>query len=78
VRAFQSQSVPLVLIESSNYGEFREVYGIVDAYLTSAYDLGGESNFGQANMPPDSYRVLVKKDRTPTHIDAEWGLPCFA
>jgi len=78
VRAFQSQSVPLVLIESSNYGEFREVYGIVDAYLTSAYDLGGESSFGQANMPPDSYRVLVKKDRTPTRIDAEWGLPCFA
>ena len=78
VRAFQSQSVPLVLMRAGDVDDIRRSYPIVHAYLRSQYHLGGTSNFGDPSMAADAYHVFVANGRPAVRLDAEWGLPCFA
>ena len=77
VRALAAQRPPIVLIDAPNYGEFRDVYPLVDQYFTAHYRIGGSSNFGDKDQPADAYRVLVPIDRAPTSTDPTFGLPCF-
>jgi len=78
VRALAAQRPPIVLIDTPNYGEFRDVYPLVDQYFTGHYRIGGSSNFGDKDQPADAYRVLVPLDRAPVGTDPAFGLPCFA
>jgi hypothetical protein len=78
VRAFAAQQVPIVLLDNARYPEFQQSYPSLDGYLAAHYRDAGASNFGDAAVPPDAYRVLVSRDRAPVRIDPAWGLPCFA
>ena len=77
VRALAAQRPPIVLIDTPNYGEFRDVYPLVDHYFSAHYRSGGTSNFGDADQPADAYRVRVPIDRAPVSTDPTFGLPCF-
>jgi hypothetical protein len=78
VRAFAAQQVPIVLLDNARYPEFQQSYPSLDEYLAAHYRDAGASNFGDAAVPPDAYRVLVSRDRAPVRVDPAWGLPCFA
>ena len=77
LRRLDEQSVPIVIIEMSQYDGFRQNYDLVDAYLQAHYRIAGESNLGNPNVAADGYRVMVRKELTPIRTYEPWGLPCF-
>jgi hypothetical protein len=78
VRWFESQSVPIVILDTSTYNDFHDWYPLISDYFAAHYRVAGESNFGDPTVSPHGYRVLVRRDRSPVRVDSRWGLACFA
>ena len=77
ITAFETRPTPIVVLRAEDASRFRADYPLLDAYFVRRYRLAGQTNFGNAEVDPDGYRVFVRIDRTPTSLDQETGLPCF-
>jgi hypothetical protein len=77
VNALDAQSVPLVILDGHNLEFFARTFAILDRYLRDHYRLAGETDFGDSDVGPRGYRVLVRNDRTPASTHPKWSLPCF-
>ena len=73
VERLQRQHVPIVIVPVDRLGELR-AYPIVSRYLDTRYEIAREFGFGDARP----FRVLIDREAVPSHIDEEWGLPCFS
>jgi len=71
------QSVPIVFIEMATYDDFRHAYELIDDYLRANYRIAGESNLGNPDTGEHGYRVMVRKELTPSRTYERWQLPCF-
>jgi hypothetical protein len=74
IARLQRQSVPVVLLEAGeSYGNFREGFPLVTAYLEQHYRVAGTRRFdGRFGTT-----LLVRKDREPTGTYAPLGWPCY-
>jgi hypothetical protein len=77
LQTFAAQSVPIVIINTHLYSEFRDYYRAFDRHLQLHYRIAGETDFEHRDVGPRGYRVLVRKDRAPTGSHAPSALPCF-
>ena len=73
----REESVPIVIIETGSYPQFRQDYDLVDNYIRAKYRIAGESNLGNPDVGGDAYRVMVRKGLTPVRTEESWQLPCF-
>ena len=73
VQRIGHQSVPIVL-EGPRPAPFNSSFPRVASYIGERYVEAARSTFGGEDM----WRVLVDAKRTPTSVDPELGLPCFA
>jgi hypothetical protein len=78
INALAAQSVPIVILDGHNLESFARTFAILDRYLRDHYHLAGETDFGDSDVGPRGYRVLVRNDRTPATTNPKWSLPCFA
>ena len=74
IQRLQRQSVPIVLLEAGeSYGNFREGFPLVTAYLERNYRVAGTREFdGRFGTT-----LLVRRDRQPTGTYAPLGWPCY-
>jgi hypothetical protein len=72
IRRLHRDQSPVAVISVNEYPEFARVYPVLDSYLTSAYDVGGESSLGD---PEGQYRILIRKGTNV--VGAFSGLPCL-
>jgi hypothetical protein len=77
VSRFAEQSVPIVIIDTRSYHVFTAFYPTFDRYLQAHYDVAGETDFGNSDVGPTAYRVLVRNDRLPLRTHDASGMPCF-
>lgn len=75
VAKLASESVPIVILPHEQ-ADFKDTYGVVDAYLRGHYRSAGPTTFGRPEGP--TYLLLTHKDRVPTGIDPASSMPCFA
>jgi hypothetical protein len=66
-----------VILDGHNLEFFARTFAILDRYLRDHYRLAGETDFGDSDVGPRGYRVLVRNDRTPASTHPKWSLPCF-
>jgi hypothetical protein len=69
----QHESVPIVISDADEFEEFQELYPLVARYLSDRYRDAGTITVDEEPR----LRVFVARDRRPTHLDPELGLPCF-
>ena len=74
IARLRRQSVPIVLLEAGeSYGNFREGFPLVTAYLEQEYRVAGTKEFdGRFGTT-----LLVRRDRQPTGTYAPLGWPCY-
>ena len=74
IQRLQRQSVPIVLLEAGeSYGNFREGFPLVTAYLERNYRVAGTREFdGRFGTT-----LLVRRDRQPTGTYAPLDWPCY-
>jgi hypothetical protein len=72
--ALAAQRAPIVIFQGR---EFPGDYGLLDAYLREHYHVDGVTGFGNPDVPPDHYTVLVRNDARASRRDDRWGLSCF-
>lgn len=74
IQRLQRQSVPIVLLEAGDsFGNFREGFPLVTAYLERNYRVAGTREFdGRFGTT-----LLVRRDRQPTGTYAPLGWPCY-
>jgi hypothetical protein len=77
INALTAQSVPIVILDGHNLEPFARTFAVLDRYLRDHYRLAGETGFGDSEVGPRGYRVLVRNDRLPTSTHPVWSLPCF-
>jgi hypothetical protein len=68
------QAVPVVIAETAELPEFRELYPLVAKFLGERYRDAGDILIDEEPR----FRVFVTRDRPPVRTDPELGLPCFA
>jgi hypothetical protein len=74
VSRLKRENVPIVILPAYAVAELQAVYPTLNRYIDSRYMLAKESAFGE-DRP---FRVLVDSHASPSHTDAELGLPCFS
>jgi hypothetical protein len=74
IARLRRQSVPIVLLEAgASFGNFRESFPLVTAYLERNYRVAGTREFdGRFGTT-----LLVRRDREPTGTYAPFGWPCY-
>jgi hypothetical protein len=74
IARLRRQSAPIVLLEAGeSYGNFREGFPLVTAYLEQEYRVAGTKEFdGRFGTT-----LLVRRDRQPTGTYAPLGWPCY-
>ncbi len=73
IARLQSQSVPVVIIDESEWADFTEHFPLVAEYLEDRYPQRTRLEF----TPGDSFTVLTDPARVPTGTHTELGLPCY-
>ena len=64
---------PLFVLHAGDYEGFRGRFGLVDAFVTSAYE-------SIAELPVEgttSVNILVHRNRRPVGTDRQSGWPCY-
>ncbi len=77
VRALASQSVPIVILRTDDEW-FASRQPLIARFLDEHYVLAGTTDFGDVDVGPDGYTVMVRRDRVATHDHAITSLPCFS
>ena len=77
VEKVASESVPVVILQMSSYNEFWNLYPAFDRHLQAHYRVAGETDFGNRDVGPTGYRVLVRSDRMPAGVHPASSMPCF-
>ena len=49
----------------------------LDRYLQAHYRVAAETDFGNSDVGPHGYRVLVRNDRDPLRTHPASSMPCF-
>lgn len=75
IDALAARQVPIVIFEGR---DFPSDYSELRTYLRGRYHTDGVTNFGNPDLAPDHYTVLVLNDLRPTRIHPAWALSCFA
>jgi len=78
VELWSRQSVPIVIVKTDEYEDFRVRYSLLDTYLREHYAVTGRTNFGDPEMNDAGYTVWTHTDRAPVRTHPTWRMPCFA
>jgi hypothetical protein len=63
IEQLQSQSVPLVIVQTESEESFRSNFPLVAAYVDRTYRVAATTSFGDRRAGDAGYRVLIKADR---------------
>ena len=73
LQRLQSQSVPMILLDSGDLRNFRESFPLIVSYLDSQYREAGMRTFdGRFGIT-----LFVRTDLTPSGVYAPFGWPCY-
>jgi hypothetical protein len=78
VELWSRQSVPIVIVKTDEYEDFRVRHSLLDTYLREHYAVTGRTNFGDPEMNDAGYTVWTHTDRAPVRTHPTWRMPCFA
>jgi hypothetical protein len=78
VELWARQSVPIVIVKTDEYEDFRVRHSLLDTYLREHYAVAGRTNFGDPEMNDAGYTVWTRTDRAPVRTHPTWQMPCFA
>ena len=73
ITRLRGQSVPVVIIDESEWADFEEHFPLVVEYLEDRYEQRTRLEF----MQGDVFTVLTDAARVPAGIHPELGLPCY-
>jgi hypothetical protein len=73
IARMRSQSVPFVVFDLEEEGQFRRGLGLIAAYIDQHYDAMADL----AVPERAGLRLLVERGRRPTSVDTATGWPCF-
>ncbi len=71
----RQEPVPVILWAGDTFRIVADIFPELHGYVTTDYAVAQESTFG--SDPRDVWRVLVRRDATPTGVYQPFGLPCF-
>ena len=75
IDALSSQSVPIVIFDSSDLPAFAATYPALDRYVREHYVKAGA--FAVEGPDARPYDVFARRDRRPVRIHDRFSLPCF-
>jgi hypothetical protein len=78
VTALADSSVPIVIVETSRREPFANDYPALATYLRDHYRIAKETDFGNPEVDPRHYTLLVAQNRSPVRRYPELDVPCFA
>jgi hypothetical protein len=78
VTALARHPVPIVIVESSRLEAFMDDYPALATYLRDHYRTAKETDFGNPEVDPRHYTLLVAQNRLPVRSYPGVDVPCFA
>jgi hypothetical protein len=74
IARLERESAPVAVLSAPVYGVFQRDFPLLDAYVTSAFEVAARSSMGD---PEGEYRILVRKGAVITGRVPPDDLPCL-